>query len=108
LALAQGFSIGFRRDEGSVVVDVVGELDLYTAPVLRDRLLDVIEGQGNRFVVVDMAAVDFMDSTGIHVLVKALRLTRERGGDLTLARVPPFVLRVLDVCGLTKAFTITA
>ena len=108
MTVAQGFSIGFRRAENSVVVEVAGELDLYTAPILRDRLLDVIEGQGNRYVVVDMAAVDFMDSTGIHVLVQAFRLLRERGGHLTLARVPPFVLRVLGICGLTKVFTITA
>ena len=101
------FSIGFRRSESSVVVDVAGELDLHTAPVLRDRLLDVISGQGNRFVAVDLGGAGFMDSTAIHVLVQALRLTRERGGDLTLVRVPPFALRVLDICGLTKSFTIT-
>lgn len=108
MTLAQDFSIGFRRDEGAVVVDVAGEVDLYTAPVLRDRLLDVIDGQGNRFVVVDLGAVEFMDSTAIHVLVQALRRTRERGGDLQLVRVPPPARRVLEICGLAKIFTITA
>lgn len=108
MTLAQGFSIGFRRTDNAVVVDVAGELDLHTAPVLRDRLVDVIEGQGNRFVALDLEAVEFMDSTAIHVLVTALRLARERGGDLTLTRVPPFALRVLEICGLTKVFTITA
>jgi anti-anti-sigma factor len=107
VTLAQEFSIGFRRTDGTVVVDVAGELDLHTAPVLRDRLLDVIEGQGNRFVAVDLSAVGFMDSTAIHVLVQALRLAREAGGDLTLARVPPPARRVLDICGLTTVFTIT-
>ena len=108
MTLAQEFSIGFRRTEGAVVVDVAGELDAYTAPVLRDRLLDVIEGQGNRFVAVDLGAVGFIDSTAVHVLVQSLRLTRERGGDLMLARVPPPAQRVLDICGLAKIFTITA
>ena len=108
MTLAQEFSIGFRRTGGTVVVDVAGELDLYTAPVLRDRLLDVIEGQGNRFVAVDLGAVGFMDSTAIHVLVQALRRVRERGGDLQLARVPPPAQRVLDISGLTGIFTITA
>ena len=106
--LAQEFSIGFRRAGGMVVVDVAGELDLYTAPVLRDRLLDVIEGQGNSFVAVDLGAVGFMDSTGVHVLVQALRRVRERGGDLQLARVPSPARRVLDISGLTGLFTITA
>ncbi len=108
MTIAQEFSIGFRRTDGTVVVDVAGELDLHTAPVLRARLLDVIEGQGNRFIAVDLAGVGFMDSTAIHVLVQALRLARERGGDLTLARVPPPAQRVLDICGLTRIFTITA
>ena len=102
------FSIGFRRSESSVVVDVAGELDLHTAPVLRDRLLDVISGQGNRFVAVDLSAVGFMDSTAVHVLVQALRKVRERGGDLQLARVPPPAQRMLDISGLSTIFTITA
>lgn len=108
LTLAQEFSISFRRTDASVVVDVAGELDLYTAPVLRDRLLDLIQGQGNRFVAVDLGEVGFLDSTAIHVLVRALRLARERGGDLTLARVSPPAQRVLEICGLTDIFTITA
>lgn len=108
MSLAQEFSIGFRRAGGTVVVDVVGELDLYTAPVLRDRLFDVIEGQGNRLVAVDLGGVGFMDSTAIHVLVQALRRVRDRGGDLQLARVPPPAQRALDICGLSDIFTITA
>ena len=108
MTLAQEFSIGFRRTDGTVVVEVAGELDLHTAPVLRDRLLDVIDGQGNHFVTVDLGAVAFMDSTAIHVLVQALRLARQRGGDVTLTRVPPPAQRVLDICGLGKIFTITA
>ena len=102
------FSIGFRRAGGTVVVDVAGEVDLHTAPVLRDRLLDVIAGQGNRFVAIDLGAVGFMDSTGIQVLVQALRRVRERGGDLQLARVPRCARRVLDISGLSQVFTIVA
>ncbi|HEX2191901.1 MAG TPA: STAS domain-containing protein [Acidimicrobiales bacterium] len=108
MTLAQDFSIGFRRTADAIVVEVAGELDMYTAPMLRDRLLDVIDGQGNHFVAVDLSDVGFMDSTGIHVLVQALRRVRDKGGDLTLAGVPPFAHRVLEICGLTKIFTITA
>ena len=108
MTLAEDFSIGFRRADDTVVVAVAGELDLYTAPVLRDRLLDVIDGQGNRSVAVDLGDVDFMDSTAIHVLVQALQRVREGGGDLTLVRVPAFARKVLDICGLTQVFTITA
>ena len=107
MTLAQEFSIGFRRTDGMVVVEVAGELDLHTAPVLRDRLLDVIDGQGNHFVTVDLGAVGFLDSTAVHVLVQALKRVRQRGGDLELARVPPPARRVLEICGLTKIFTIT-
>ncbi len=108
MSLAQDFSIGVRRTAESVVVGVVGELDLHTAPVLREHLVDVIDGPGTRFVAVDLSAVGFMDSTAIHVLVQALQLARERGGDLTLTGVPPPARRVLDICGLDGVFTITA
>ncbi len=108
MTLAPEFSIGFRRTGGTVVVDVIGELDLHTAPILRERLRDLIEGQGNRCIAVDLSAVGFMDSTAIHVLIQALRLARGRGGELSLTRVPPPARRVIDICGLDKVFTITA
>jgi anti-sigma B factor antagonist len=57
-------------------------------------------------VVVDMAGVDFCDSTGMNVLLAAHRLAGEKGGDLTLAAPRPPVRKILEVTGLQSVFTI--
>jgi anti-sigma B factor antagonist len=88
------------------VVRVVGELDIYTAPRLRDTLLDVI-GRHHATVVVDLERLEFIDSTGLGVLVSGVKRLRQiPGASLVLSAPPPSVMRVLDVTGLTKVFRI--
>ena len=65
------------------VVEVGGEIDVYTAPVLRERLAALHES-GTRHLVVDLRAVRFMDSTGLGVLVGVLKRVRLSGGSLIL------------------------
>ncbi len=99
-------SLEFRRDAGTVVVRMVGELDASTGPVLRRALRDLIEEQGNLFVRLDLADVSFIDRTGLSVLVGGLRSLREKGGELTLTNVGRSALRVLEVTGCRAMFTI--
>lgn len=103
---SKAFSFEFARDGGTVVVRVAGELDAASAPLLRRGLRDVIEEQGNLFLRLDLADMAFIDSTGLSVLLGALRRLRESGGDLTLANVGGSSLRVLEVSGSTSLFTI--
>ncbi len=70
------------RSQGEhTVLSVTGEIDLYTAPTLQSELMAAL-GSGPVSLVVDMAGVDFCDSTGINVLLAAHRHARERGGEL--------------------------
>jgi anti-sigma B factor antagonist len=87
------------------VVSVTGEIDLYTAPTLQSELMGAING-GQVRLVVDMSGVDFCDSTGINVLLAALRRAREQGGDLQLARPGSAIRKVLQVTGLETVFTV--
>jgi anti-sigma B factor antagonist len=63
-------------------------------------------GEGQPHVVVDMAGVEFCDSTGMNVLLAALRRVRERGGELVLAAPRPAVRKILQVTGLESVFTV--
>lgn len=87
----------------ATVVHVAGELDLFAAPQLRQRLVDIIE-RGSAHLALDLSEVTFIDSTGLGVLVGALKRARGYGGDLSLRAVPPSVLKVFEITGLTKVF----
>ena len=100
-------SLTFARLDGQVLVKVAGELDGYTAGQLSDALFDVIQGQGNRSLILDLADMTFIDSNGLNVLVRALRWTAERGGTITLAGPRRQAAKVFEIVGLDKVFTIT-
>lgn len=81
-----------------------GDLELNTAPDLREALVGVI-GERAR-IVVDLEAVDFLDSAGLGILVGGLKRARERDGDLELVCSSRAVLRPLQLTGLDRVFTI--
>jgi anti-sigma B factor antagonist len=85
------------------VLRVTGEVDVYTAPMLRERIRE-LAAEGAVHLVADLGQVDFLDSTGLGVLVGGLKRLREDGGSLTLVIKTPRILRVFQITGLTKAF----
>ncbi|WP_250445226.1 STAS domain-containing protein [Actinotalea sp. C106] len=89
------------------VVDVTGEIDVYTAPALREELASLIDRE-HTDLVVDLTAVKFMDSTGLGVLVGALKKVRTLGGDLRLVIDQEKILKVFRITALTQVFTIHA
>jgi len=90
---------------GTARVALVGEVDLGTAPVLRDRLLSVL--CDHRFVVVDvdLAGVSFLDCAGIGALVGARNTAVHVGRQLWVSHPQPFVHRVLELTGLLGLVT---
>jgi anti-sigma B factor antagonist len=80
-------------------VIVAGEIDLATAPRLRAALVGILE-DGNADAVVDLAAVEFIDASGIGVLVWAASMAGERGGRLTIRNPSQAVRLVLDLLEL--------
>lgn len=89
------------------VVAVGGEIDVYTAPRLRDRISEVVAG-GQYQLLIDLQEVDFLDSTGLGVLVGALKKTRAHGGSLELICANERLLKIFKITGLAKVFTIHA
>jgi len=81
-----------------------GDLDAFTSRRLRERLAEVF-ASGPEEIVIDLAAVEFIDSTALGVLVGALKLARQNGGDVRLRGATPAAKQVFDVTGLSDVFT---
>jgi anti-sigma B factor antagonist len=96
---SSSFSLSFARLDGQVRVSVSGDLDGRSAEQLRDALFDLIEGQGNLSIVLDLAGVTFIDSRGLEALTLALSWTRSRGGTITLARAPVDAVTLFQTAG---------
>ena len=89
--------------DGWAVLAVGGEVDVATAPRLREKLIELVN-DGQHRIVVDLTDVEFLDSTGLGVLVGALKRVRTHDGDLALVCTESRVLKVFEITGLTKVF----
>lgn len=89
------------------VVAVAGEVDVYTAPAL-DEVLSAAIAEGRADLVVDLSGVSFLDSTGLGVLVKALKRAREADGSLAVATESERVLKVFRITGLDLVIPVYA
>lgn len=94
------------RPEGDwTVIDVKGEVDVYTAPKLREKIVDLVN-QGSHKIIVNLEGVEFLDSTGLGVLVGGLKRVKSHDGTLALVCTKPKILKVFSITGLSKVFPI--
>jgi anti-sigma B factor antagonist len=91
--------------DGIEVIDVQGEIDMYTAPQLRELLIDLVR-RGSYQLVVNLEKVGFLDSTGLGVLVGGLKRVRAHDGSLDLVCTQQRILKILKITGLTEVFGI--
>ncbi len=89
----------------AVVVAVAGELDALSAPQLDEHLTEVL-AESPSLVVMDLTEVDFLDSTGLGVLIKALTHLRETGGELAVVATSPRILKVLTITGMDQIMSV--
>jgi anti-sigma B factor antagonist len=90
---------------GFTVIAVSGEIDVYTAPKLREKLISLADG-GSYQLIVDLDGVDFLDSTGLGVLVGGLKRVRAQDGWIDLVCTQGRILRIFKITGLNKVFSI--
>ncbi len=98
-------SLASKTVAGQTVLSVKGEVDMYSAPTLRDRLTDLVDS-GQRTVIVDLSEVGFLDSTGLGTLVAARKHATELGGALPLVCSQDRVLKLFRITGLDAVFAI--
>jgi anti-sigma B factor antagonist len=107
VAQVMDFDINVEERGDLAVVAVSGELDISTSPLLRDRLVELGSGKATKLVI-DLEAVEFLDSTGLGVLVGGLKRMRSKDGDLVLVCTKPRILKVFEITALTNVFKIAA
>lgn len=100
-------SLATRTEGDRTVIVVGGEVDVYTAPQLRERIISLVD-DGHYDLVVDMEQVEFLDSTGLGVLVGGLKRVRAHDGSLALVCTQERILKIFRITGLTKVFPIHA
>jgi anti-sigma B factor antagonist len=86
------------------VIELSGELDVATVPILQDHLSDMIE-TGERCIVADLSGLTYTDSRGIGTLLAAHQRLRTLGGELFIHRPTPQVARIFGIAGITEILT---
>lgn len=98
-------SLSTRTEGDHTVLEVGGEIDVYTAPKLREQFAQLVE-DGRYGIVVDLEKVGFLDSTGLGVLVGGLKKVRSHDGWLRLVCTQERILKIFRITGLDKVFPI--
>lgn len=89
------------------IIDLGGEIDLYTAPEFKERLVALIE-DGKKRIVVDLSSATFIDSTTLGVLVGGVKRLRPAGGSLALVCTDQNITKIFEITGLDRVFPIHA
>ncbi len=92
-------------DDDTHVIDLGGEVDLYTAPEFKERMVQVIE-DGKKQLVVDLSKATFIDSTTLGVLVGGVKRLRPSGGSLALVCTDQNITKIFEITGLDRVFPI--
>jgi anti-sigma B factor antagonist len=87
------------------VLAVSGEVDVFTAPQLRQRLLELIEDE-KRHIVVDLRPTEFLDSTGLGALASGVKRMRTLDGDIGLVCPPGHIRTILELVAFNQVFGI--
>jgi anti-sigma B factor antagonist len=94
-----------RVDKKIAVLNLEGDMDVFTSPRLKDAIITSLK-QGSIYLLINMKKVNYMDSTGLGVLVGSLRRVREHKGKISLIAPHSRVQRILDITDLTAIFKI--
>src|SRR5579859_6307596 len=89
----------------ATVVDLTGEIDVYTSPKVKETITDLID-KGHYNLVINLENVRYIDSTGLGVLIGGLKRVREHGGTVNLVCTNPQIKKIFDITGLVKIFGI--
>ena len=103
-ATTEAYGVGtmeVRRVRGWTVIEITGDLDMASAPALRQLILQQLS-QGTRSLAVDLTTADFVDSSGLGVLVAALKRVRTHDGELAVVCPDPRLRRIFELTELVS------
>jgi anti-sigma B factor antagonist len=99
--MAMDLSVQIEEHDGWALARVHGDVDIATAPRLREQLVALV-AKGQTRLVVDLDGVGFMDSTGLGVVISVLKRTRTHGGDLRLVANQESLTSLFQLTGLDR------
>ena len=94
-----------RETEGLPVIDVSGEVDIYTTPQFKDAVTEILQ-QGHIHIIINLTDVSYMDSSGFGTLLSATKRLRPQNGGIYLVGCNEAVSRMLDITRLNTIFTV--
>ena len=103
---SMGLNVTFSSDGVGPLLTVSGELDIGSAPVLREALLKLLGGEETPDLVVDTRGLTFVDSSGLAVLLMGARRWTAESRTLVLRAPSPTLARLLDLTGVRRAFVV--
>jgi anti-sigma B factor antagonist len=89
----------------AIILILEGEVDVYTAPKLKEELMPLVEKE-NHEVRIDLSNVEYMDSTGLGVIIGALKSSKSKHGQLKLFNATARLNRLFEITGLTEVMDI--
>lgn len=92
-------------DSKAYVVEVHGEIDVYTSPKVKETINDLVD-KGHYNLIINLEGVRYIDSTGLGVLIGALKKVREHNGSISLICSNPQIKKIFNITGLVKIFGI--
>jgi len=95
----------FKAETSTWHVSLDGEIDIYNAPELKEKLHKLIEQHPGNFVL-DCQNLTYIDSTGLGVLISALRRVKEYDGQITITNLKPYIRKIFVITGLDKIFAL--
>ncbi|HZQ85642.1 MAG TPA: STAS domain-containing protein [Acidimicrobiales bacterium] len=101
------YGVEVAERDGWAVVAISGQVDLATAPALKERMLALVT-DGHDHLICDLTSTEFLDSTALGALVSVLKRLRVKGGKMRLVCTSPSILKVFDITGLDRVFPIHA
>ncbi len=100
--------INVKRDADRSIVEVSGDIDLYSSPSLRDTVLDLLRKRDQKSVIVNLSNVDYIDSSGVASLVEGLQEAKKRSARFILVGLKEGPRRVLELTLLLNVFEVHA
>ncbi|MDG5787936.1 STAS domain-containing protein [Evansella sp. AB-P1] len=98
-------NVNIQENNNETVVFLDGEVDVYTASILKEKLNPLAEGT-NQSIVVDLAKVNYIDSTGLGVFIGVLKAVDKKGSNLKISGANPRVKRLFEITGLNEVMDV--
>lgn len=94
-----------KIQDSIIEVKPIGEVDIYTSPELKNQIFSLIE-ERNTSIIIDGESLEYIDSTGLGVLMSIYKKMQENSLNLEIINLKPNIYKLFDITGLNKVFNI--